>query len=253
MKLKGQNETLLTKSLLSQHWKFMGTARRIKTNFTEKLKSMANKIGIVNLNVCPPICRSDIPSWLIRDPIVDLYFMKTSKRNMSEDVVKAIKVWICQLWGEHLQMYTDGSKDPESGKVAFGVSIPETRYKKGCRIPDYMSVFTAELVAVLWALRWVDDNKQQHSVICSDSAATLITIKDTKTKSRPDLPVEILQVLYRIHKAGYEVEFLWVPAHMGEDAEEVAKKAGQEERVQINLQHGSPENTEIINRSVKEM
>lgn len=74
--------------------------------------------------------------------------------------------------------------------MAFGVSIPEIGYKKGCRIPDHMSVFTAELAAVLWALKWVEDHKQEHSVICSDSAATLITIKDTKMKSRPDVLVE---------------------------------------------------------------
>lgn len=36
-----------------------------------------------------------------------------------------------------------------------------------------------------------------------------------------------------------------------EEADEVAKKAEQEERVQMNLQYGSPDYTEIINRSVK--
>ena len=236
---------------------FMGTARLVKTNFLETLKSMADDIGIGNLNVCPPVCRSDVPLWLIPDPIVDLYFLKTSKRKMSEDVVEEIKARQGHIWGGYLQIYTDGSKDPESGKVAFGISIPEIGYKKGCRISDRLSVFTAELVAVLWALRWVEDNKQEHSVICSDSAASLITIKGTKTKSRPDVLVEIMQVLYRIHKAGYEVGFMWVPAHMGvegnEEADEVAKKAVQEERVQFNVQHGSPDYTEIMNRSVKEM
>lgn len=179
----------------------METARLVKTNFTETLKFMAGEIGIMNLDVSPPVCRSDVPLWLFPDPIVDLYFLKTSKRKMSEFVVEEIKTRQCQMWGGHLQIYTDGSKDPESGKVAFGISIPEIGYKKGCRIPDHLSVFTAELVAVLWAVRWVEDNKREYSVICSDSAATLITIKDTKTKSRPDLLVEILQVLYRIHKA----------------------------------------------------
>lgn len=218
---------------------------------------MAGDIGIMELNVCPPICRSDVPLWLIPNPNVDLYFLKTNKRKMSEVVVEEIKTRQCQMWGGHLQIYTDGSKDPESGKGAFGISIQEIGYKKGWRIPDHMSVFTAELVAVLWAVRWVEDNKREYSVKCSDSAATLTTIKECKSKSRPDVLVEILQVLYRIHKAGYEVGFLWVPAHMGvegnEEADEMAKKAVQEERVQFNLQYGSPDYTEIINRAVKEM
>jgi len=257
MKLKGQTGKLPTKNLLNQHWEFGGTTRVVKTNFIETIKSVAGEIGILNLNVCPPVCWSEVPLWLIPDPNVDLYFLKTSKRMMSEVVVEEIKSQQCQIWGDHLQIYTDGSKDPESGKVAFGTSIPKLGYKKGYRIPDYFSVFTAELMAVLWAVRWVEDNKREYSVICSDSAATLNTIKNMKTKARPDLLVEILQVLYRIHKAGNEVGFLWVPAHMGvegnEEADEVAKKAVQEERVQLDLQHGLPDYTEIINRSVKEM
>ena len=77
-----------------------------------------------------------------------------------------------------------------------------------------MSVFTAEMVA---ALRRVKDNKQGNSIICSDSAATLTTIKETKSKSRPDLVVEILQSLFRIHKV------LWVLAHMGVKGNEEAR------------------------------
>ena len=91
-----------------------------------------------------------------------------------------------------------------------------------------MSVFTAEMVADLWLLGWVEDNKQGKSIICSDSAVTLTAIKETKSKSRPDVVVEILQFLFRIQKVGYEVGFLWVPAHMGvkgnEEADEMAKK-----------------------------
>lgn len=92
---------------------------------------MAGDIGIMELNVCPPICRSDVPLWLIPNPNVDLYFLKTNKRKMSEVVVEEIKTRQCQMWGGHLQIYTDGSKDPESGKGAFGISIPEIGYKKG--------------------------------------------------------------------------------------------------------------------------
>ena len=82
-------------------------------------------------------------------------------------------------------IYTDGSKEHESGKVAVGISIPEIGYRIGYRVSDHMSVFTAEMVAVLWALRWVEDNKQGYSIICSDSAAALISIKEGKSKSRP--------------------------------------------------------------------
>ena len=52
----------------------------------------------------------------------------------------------------------------QSGKVAFG----ETQ----------MLVFTAEILAVLWALWWVED-KPDNSVICSDSTTALPTTRET--------------------------------------------------------------------------
>ena len=175
------------------------------------------------------MCRSVAPSWLIPDPSVDLKIMSVSKSRMSEGVVKEIEVWQQQVWGDHLLIYTDGSKERESGKVAVGISIPEIGYRIGYRISDHMSVFTAEMVAVLWALRWVEDNKQGYSIICSDSAEALISIKEGKSKSRPDLIVEILQSMFRIYKTGIEVGFLWVPAHVGvkwnDEADEEVKKA----------------------------
>ena len=67
-----------------------------------------------------------------------------------------------------------------------------------------MTVFTAEMLAVPWALRWVEDNKQGHSILCSDTAAALNSIKEGKSKSRPDLIVKILQSLFRIYKAEVE-------------------------------------------------
>ena len=119
-----------------------------------------------------------------------------------------------------------------------------------------MTVFTAEMLAVPWALRWVEDNKQGHLILCSDTAAALNSIKEGKSKSRPDLIVEILQSVFRIYKAGREVGFLWVPAHVGvkgnEEADEEAKKAVKEETVQINLQYGAPQYMEKINRALKE-
>ena len=64
---------LPTKYLLSDHWEFMGI-RKTKTSFAENLKSVAQEIGIRDVSVCSPVCRSVAPSWLIPDPSVDLKF-----------------------------------------------------------------------------------------------------------------------------------------------------------------------------------
>ena len=125
--------------------------RKAKTNFGNKLKSKAQEIGIININVCPPVCWSVVPSWLIPEPEVDLCILNNNKRKKSGDIVKEVKSHLQQEWSSHLQIYIDGSKDPES--------IPDLRIKNGHRISDQMSVFTAEKLAILCALWWVEDNK----------------------------------------------------------------------------------------------
>ena len=164
----------------------MGKSKKNETNFTEKLKSVAQEIGMVDISICPPVCCPVVPAWLIPDPMVDLKLLNKSKSRISEVMVKKVKIWQQLKWGDYLQIYTDGSKDHESGKVAVGISIPEVSYKKGYRISDHMSDFTAEMVAVLWALRWVEDSKLGNSITCSDSAVTLATIKE-KPNPSPDL------------------------------------------------------------------
>ena len=62
-----------------------------------------------------------------------------------------------------------------------------------------MSVFTADMLAILWAILWAlwwgEDNKPDNSVICSNSAAALTTIREIKSMSRPDTLTEIYQTL----------------------------------------------------------
>ena len=140
MKLKGQNEMLPTKNLLSEYWEFIGISKKTKANFAEKLKSVAKEIEIEGISVCHPVCCPVVSSWSIPGPIIDLKLLNKSKSRVSEVVVKEIKVWQQLKCGDHLQIHTDGSKDHESGKVAVGISIPEVSYKKGYRVSDNVSL-----------------------------------------------------------------------------------------------------------------
>ena len=90
---------LPTKYLLSDHWEFMGI-RKTKTNFAENLKSVAQEIGIRDVSVCSPVCRSVALSWLIPDPSVDLKFMSISKSRMSEGVMYGETIYSFTLMGQ---------------------------------------------------------------------------------------------------------------------------------------------------------
>ena len=67
-----------------------------------------------------------------------------------------------------------------------------------------MSVFTTELVAILWSLGWDEEGK---IIIFSDSTAALMALNGGKSGAGPDLIVEILTLLNRVSKFGNTVGF----------------------------------------------
>jgi len=74
----------------------------------------------------------------------------------------------------------------------FVISIPRLKFQQGRWLPDGVSVFTTELVAILWALCWLGEVVQAEAVICSDSVDALEGISLGTSRARPDLIGEIL-------------------------------------------------------------
>lgn len=68
-------------------------------------------------------------------------------------------------------------------------------FQQGRRLPDGVSVFTTERVAILWALCWLEEVVQAEAVICSDSAEG---ISLGRSRTRADLIGEILNQVYRL-------------------------------------------------------
>lgn len=99
-------------------------------------------------------------------------------------------------------MYTDGSRDPESRKVGFGLYVPHIHLRQCCRLPDGLSIFTAELVAILWALHWLEEGGEEKAIICSDSLSGLMAIEGERDGASLDLVREILTVVYRLERRG---------------------------------------------------
>ncbi len=84
-----------------------------------------------------------------------------------------------------------------SRNAAIGISIPQLNLMNGKRLTDNMSVITEELVAILLALEWVEENGPGR-----------------KSEARSDLIVELLVTLDRVNKMGNIVGFLWVLREM---------------------------------------
>lgn len=114
-----------------------------------------------------------------------------------------------------------------------------------------MAVYTAELVAIWLALLWVESNGgNRQSVIASDSSSAIVSIKNSHSGSRKDILLEVLQLASGLQKAGKMFSFLWVPAHIGVEGNELAdvwaKRAADKDIIDVDIKHSKAEVKSII-------
>jgi len=84
----------------------------------------------------------------------------------------------------YVQIFTDGSKQPETGKVAIAYVIPEFDINFHARVLDHLSVYSAKLIAMVMALQQI---KPLRVVVCSDSLSVLENFKLGNTSERHDI------------------------------------------------------------------
>ena len=82
-----------------------------------------------------------------------------------------------------------------------------------CRLPDDSSVYTAELRAILLALKHVYYSKEKSFLILSDSLSSLQSILNLKYDH--PVSVQILELYTKMTIEGREFAFIWVPGHVG--------------------------------------
>ena len=113
-------------------------------------------------------------------------------------------------------IYTDGSKSGDG--VGAAVVYPDHTTKR--RLLNDASVFTAELFAILLALKEIFRMKERSFVIASDSQSALAAIE--RFNPVHPLVMEIQEWLYLIFSLHKNVQFCWVPSHIGIQLNEIA-------------------------------
>ena len=123
-------------------------------------------------------------------------------------------------------IYTDGSKSSDG--VGCSVITPDRVIKK--KLPASSSVFTAELLAVQSALKYIFFSSPSGNsfTIFTDSMSILLSLK--KLFPSHHLVQDILDWVYLlINRRGISLRFCWVPSHVGivgnEQADVAAKAA----------------------------
>ena len=159
---------------------------------------------------------SKLPPWSTPEPII---CKKTIvKRSSSEKVVKACFLDHDQIHLNSIKIYTDGSKTPNG--VGFAIIHENSSYAG--RLSNNASIFTAELTALKFSLEVISTIQGHHFTVYTDSYSALMAIN----QYNPQHPIvqQILERLYQLSNRHKNINFCWVPSHVGIPGNELADR-----------------------------
>ena len=166
----------------------------------------------LNLNLVDDAPSLDIVPWKLSVPAVRFDLASFKKGRTNPEIYKQLYL---QLTSEYLlsegkkKKITDGSKT-EEGVAAAAVSTKRIKNPFTCRLPDDSSISTAELRAILLALKHVYYSKEKSFLILSDSLSSLQSILNLKY-DHPVL-VKILELYTEMTREGREIFSSGFPA-----------------------------------------
>lgn len=163
-----------------------------------------------------------IPRWMMKKITINLRLSDTKKSLQSNKKLKTDALFELQKYSNFAKIYTDGSKIEE--RVGYGVW--STEKEANGRLKNHSSIFTAEMYAIQKAIRIIETSNGANFLIVSDSLSCLRALENFDSKDT--LTNEVKQMIAKTTK---NVEFLWVPSHVGiqgnEKADELAKNGTQ--------------------------
>ena len=208
--------------------KFEGA--RASKPFTVRLDSALEDNSIKNQKI-KEISVMKIPPWLISEPSV---CKKTVvKKTSTDEEVRMRFLEHDQIHSNSVKLYTDGSKTSNG----VGCAVIRGDCSHVGRLANNASIFTAELTAILKSLEIVCCSPGHNFTIYSDSYSALVATK----QYNPKHPIiqKIHFWLYRLSSKHKNVQFCWVPAHVGIEGNELADKEAKAATLieNINFHH----------------
>ena len=210
-----------------------------KPSLVEEFENSATAIPPLSLRVRPHFEKAGIdleqveetlfpvsPPWKLPTPEVWFDLTKFQKSNTPDHIYKEELNSLLEFVPGFHRIFTDGSKseDGKAGAAAVSMEHPHQPFKH--RLLDNSSIYSAELQAILLALKKVYQSKDTNFLILSDSKSSLEAL-NSKKMDHP-LLVEILELYNSLLLEDKDIIFIWVPSHIGIRGNTLADQAAKE-------------------------
>lgn len=182
----------------------------------------------VNPSEARPDPPPNFPPWLRERPEV-ICHLGDAKKSENPIYLSLLAKEKLSKFTNFLQVYTDASIT-ESGEVGCAFIIPALNIAKQFQLNSGISIFTAELYAILMACTFLTDLPVTPNgiVILSDSKSVLQALNRGGTKNRADMQADVLLLIHQLICRGSIVKLMWVPSHVGIEGNEKVDKAARQ-------------------------
>ncbi|MCG8034496.1 MAG: reverse transcriptase-like protein [Candidatus Thiodiazotropha taylori] len=145
-----------------------------------------------------------------------------------KDCYEITESHISENYRHALKVFTDGSKDNDKQATGCAFTVPELNFSQKFKLDKHLTVYTAELIAILKALEWIQNQKPESVVILTDSLSSIQSINSGSSNTRQDILQNILLQIHKILKLGINLNIDWIPSHCNVQGNELADSLAKE-------------------------
>ncbi|XP_072395167.1 uncharacterized protein [Diabrotica undecimpunctata] len=204
-------QSLTVQVLTHRYWHFKKTPLIVET-FSEIL----DITDILYSNQLPPVLIYS-PEQIFSREIRTYYFESQEVASFNQTKFNETKN---KYWPNYDSIFTDGSKSKEYTSCAF-YHVEENTDKKFI-LPKEASIYTAELTAIVQAMKYILGSNHDKFIICTDSKSAVDKLKKVNiNRSVNHIEANILYLHNETHIKNKVVIYLWVKGHAGTTGNEI--------------------------------
>ncbi|GFT47181.1 putative RNA-directed DNA polymerase from transposon X-element [Trichonephila clavipes] len=189
--------------------------------FSERAKAVLNDAHLSNTNIQENNILA-FPTWDIQIFNYSKPFSGYDKAGTADVIYQQLFSFHRSKYSKYTPVYTDESKT--AGHVGCGVVF--NNIILSFTLHNSMPVFSAELTAILVALQHILISNHRQFCVYTDSMNALESLHFLTERRHPTV-MEILILLQKLERKGFDIFFSWVPGHLGIPGNEQADNAAR--------------------------